>query len=548
VAALRNPRLKIPRGRTALGAGRQFSGFSSASHLASEPNVALGRGSRRRSDEFRMSSTTPLGLVRRTSIFRLLIAVPSLLLAGLFLSSSLPAQTPAVSVPDGETMPTGPYAAKLVEPLKIGDDYIEVTEAGTLRRRYRVWGDYSAEVTAWKSRADALAAHRPQPPHAFHLGCIFLKNATVICPEIRGTDGQPLRGAFSTPDAFAQQMRDRTAPAYCEFTHAFTGGAVESTWVFETLEGLTWTSPGTKPQWSCQAKAVGDQLEKALAKYRDAGIDMWVWCAGDPELVNGAPGAKMSGPPLGVSYTQWQIFGAFNLAICAPRLPVVIHEVNHRYLDNLRDIEGLQLTLFHALSAMGYEREDLGYPDLLGTYRAVYLDIIRPAMWERFSLTAHPRPTPEPFTGRFYQWSDVSDDCWFRLPLLTEKNLAALTGLNGLKFVANKGVRWRQFTVSEMDHFRLRSPYRPSADEKDTELNNVLSLGTESCAVLRTPTGHWLIVRPEVVDAYVGMLSRRGRGPPLLVAGWLNDGVCPLLVLRAPPELPVPRREIDYFR
>jgi hypothetical protein len=115
-----------------------------------------------------------------------------------------------------------------------------------------------------------------------------------------------------------------------------------------------------------------------------------------------------------------------------PRLPVVVHEVNHRYLDNLRDIEGLQLTLFHGLSAMGYEREDLGYPDLLASYRGVYLDIIRPAMWDRFSLTAHPRPDPEPFTGRMYQWSEVSDDCWFRLPLLTEKNLAALTGLPGL--------------------------------------------------------------------------------------------------------------------
>jgi len=99
-----------------------------------------------------------------------------------------------------------------------------------------------------------------------------------------------------------------------------------------------------------------------------------------------------------------------------------------------------------------------------------------------------------------------------------------------------------------MDHFRLGSPYRQAADEKDTELNNVLSLATESCAVLRTATGHWLIVRPEAVDAYVGMLSRRGKGAPLQVAGWLNDGVCPLLVLRAPPGLPVPRREIDYVR
>ena len=169
-------------------------------------------------------------------------------------------------------------------------------------------------------------------------------------------------------------------------------------------------------------------------------------------------------------------------------------------------------------------------------------------MWERFSLVAHARPKPEPFTGRLYQRSEVGDDCWFRLPLLGEKEMAELTGLSSLKFVADRGVRFRQFTLSDSDQIKLRSPYSATADEKDAALNNVLSLATESCAVLRTATGHWLVVRPEIADVYVEMLSRRGKGPPLPVAGWLNEGVCPLLVLRAPPELPVPAHEIDYFR
>lgn len=67
-------------------------------------------------------------------------------------------------------------------------------------------------------------------------------------------------------------------------------------------------------------------------------------------------------------------------------------------------------------------------------------------------------------------------------------------------------------------------------------------------AGLHTATGHWLTVRPEVADVYVEMLPARGKGAPLEVAGWLNEGVCPLLVLRAPPELPVPANEIGHFR
>ena len=33
---------------------------------------------------------------------------------------------------------------KLGAPLKFHDEFVEVTDAGTLRRRYRVWGDYPA--------------------------------------------------------------------------------------------------------------------------------------------------------------------------------------------------------------------------------------------------------------------------------------------------------------------------------------------------------------------------------------------------------------------
>lgn len=440
------------------------------------------------------------------------------------------------------------YPARLVEPLKFHDEFVEVTAAGTLRRRYRVWGDYAAETAAWKEKADAAARDRKEAPRVFRIGCIFLKDATMTFPDIPGTDGKPLRAAFSTPRDFEETMRTRTAQEYADFTWAFTGGAVKCQWAFETLSNLAWTDTGKKPAWGCQPKAISDQLETALAKHKDAKVDMWVWCAGQPKALNGGPKQKIGGPPYGISYTQWQLFGGYNIAICAPHLPLVVHEVNHRYLDNLLTIEGVRLTQFHGLGMMGYERGDLGYPDLLATYRSVYLHIIRPAMWQRFSLTGPASAKPEPFTGKLYRWVDVSPDCWFRLPVLTETDLAKLTGLPGLKIGAAPRTRWRQFTVPDDERALLQSPYSAAADDKDTGLNNVLSLAMESCAVLRTGTGHWLVVRPEVADVYVEMLRTRDKGPLLEAAGWINEGVCPLLVLRAPAELPVPANEIGYFR
>ncbi|MBI1371497.1 MAG: hypothetical protein GC159_01865 [Phycisphaera sp.] len=449
--------------------------------------------------------------------------------------------------------PPAKYPARLVESLKFGDEYVEVTEAGTLRRRYRVWGDYDAELAAWKKIADDEAAARAADPdgapRVFRIGCVFLKDAAITCPDLPGADGKPLRATFTTPDKFEHAMRDHAAQAYSDFTWAFTRGAVKCEWTFVTLHDLQWTAPGKRPQWGCQPKPIADQLDKTLAPYRDAHIDMWVWCAGAPTPINAAAKQRLPGPGYGVSYTQWQLHGAYNLAIGAPDVPVVVHEINHRYLDNLATIEGVQLTRFHGLEALGYARGDLGYNELLATYRSVYLHVIRPAMWRRFTLTGPNPNTPEPFTGKLYDWADVSDDCWFRLPLLTAPELAQLTGLPSLGIVAPRTPNFRHFTVDAADRDKVTSPYADKTDIADTAPNNLLNVHGESCAVLRTATGTWLIVRPEVADVYAALPTfRDATAAPLQAAGWINDGVCPLVVFRAPNELNVPKREIDWFR
>jgi hypothetical protein len=444
--------------------------------------------------------------------------------------------------------PAANYSAKFVDSLAFGDEFVEVTAVGTLRHRCIVWGDFAEEMAAWKAKADVAAKNRRQPPRTFRLGCIFLKDAKVVFPEVAGTNGQPLQAVYSTPLEFEVEMRTHTTREYADFTWAFSGGEVKCEWVFETLKGLTWTAAGRNPGWGCQPRAIGDQLEKSLAKHKDTRVDMWVYCAGTPETVNGLNKNTVAGPPYGISYTQWTLFGGYAIVVCAPQLPLLVHEVNHRYLDNLPNIEGIQLTTFHGLSLLGYEAGDLGYPDLLAAYRSIYQHFIRRDMWRRFSLTGPHGPRSEPFGGKLYKWSDVGDDCWFRLPLLERPHLAQLTGLPSLQLAADRNSKLRHFTVADSDRSKLLSPYAAAAVENDTALNNTLSLTTESCAVLRTATGHWLVVRPEVADVYVQGIASRGPSDPLPAAGWINEGVRPLLVLRAPPELVTPENEIGYFR
>ena len=210
------------------------------------------------------------------------------------------------------------YPVKLQEPLRYGGDLVEVTSQNTLRRRYRVWGDWEAELRTYLDEARANAAARGRRGARVRMGCLFLKNARITFPRIPGTDGQPLTGTFTTPAGFVQAMKTRGMREYSNFMFAFSRGELEVEWVTETLEGLHWISDTDQsPSWSCQPCALGDVFLKALAKYKGAGVCMWMLCAGEPTTVNGGPKQKIQSPPYGISYTQWPIHGGYSLVLSA---------------------------------------------------------------------------------------------------------------------------------------------------------------------------------------------------------------------------------------
>lgn len=442
------------------------------------------------------------------------------------------------------------YPVKLAGPLHWGPDSVEVTAAGTLRRRYRVWGDWDAEVRAYLAEARTNAAARGTPPRRVRMGCVFLKDARITFPRIAGADGRPLTGVYSTPADFIEGMTARGMPGYRDFMYAFSRGELEVEWLTATLEGLEWVSDADrKPAWSCQPKAAGEAFLKALASHRDDGVGMWMLCAGRPSTLNGRPDQRIGAPPYGISYTQWPIYGGYSLVISEPDVGLMVHEFNHRYLDNLPAIEGIRLTQFHGLANLGYGDADVGYPHLMNTYRSVYEHLIRRDMWRRFTLAGSNATPREAFSGKAYAWAEVSADCWFRLPELHRAELARLTGLPSFGMDAPPAKTWRLYTVAAADRAVVRSPYTETRTEDDTRPDNLLSLRTESSAVVRTATGHWLFVRPDLADLYVDMNAIAGRpGGPLPVYGYVLEGVRPLVVLRAPPEFPVPSREIGYFR
>ena len=165
-------------------------------------------------------------------------------------------------------------------------------------------------------------------------------------------------------------------------------------------------------------------------------------------------------------------------------------------------------------------------------------------MWRRFTVT-EPNKTPkEPFSGKAYAWDDVGNDCWFKLPDLTDADLARLTGIPSVKIEGDRTAKedeCRSWTVAAGDAAKVFSPYVAKPAEKETALNNVMKIRPESCAVLKTATGQWLLVKKELADVYVDMLKLSGKGnQPLPVYGYVNRDVLPLVLVKAPAEMPVP--------
>jgi hypothetical protein len=286
-----------------------------------------------------------------------------------------------------------------------------------------------------------------------------------------------------------------------------------------------------------------DQLLPALKEYEQANVAMWVFLCPRPETLN--PPAKGKGigvGPYGICYPGWALYGGYCMTVAAPAAGLWVHEFNHRYLDGLKNHEGIALTRVHSLGQLGYApglNLDEGYFN-------AYRHLIRPAIYDRFSIGEPNTTRVEPFSGKSYVWSEVQDDCWFKIPELHNAELAQLTGIDSLEIDTSYGGSARLFRVAEADRSKVLSSYvvpplpaKPSPapaggadgagqiaeppDANRPKLDNFIRTTHESCAVLKTATGQWLFVSVNMADLYAEMLTISGRGAqPLELYGYVN--------------------------
>ena len=472
--------------------------------------------------------------------------------------------------------PSGPargkhsYPADYKPPIKYGkEDIVGVTPEGTLSCRYRgdwddPWGKYMESYLA-EAKANAAARGVRQPKKVLFAAPIQKNTQVTAGSGILGIDGKPLRGHYSMPEA-QQQILHREAKKIADFFYAASDGEVTVEFIFPVLDGLKVANGKGKAILSIWPRGLQDQLLPMLKQYQNAGVIEWIFISGRVQVENskvdakGNPTQRFGNGPFGVSYTGWPLYGGYCMATTAASAGLWVHEFNHRYLDGLKRHAGVQLTRVHSQGQLGYAP---GH-NLDEIYFDAYRYLIRPAMWKRFSSTT-PKIAPlEPFSGKAYAWAEVQNDCWFKTPELHNAELAKLTGINSFEIVVFGGSQ-RLFKVAAADRSKVLSKYieppKPVKAKKGgapppgapppppVQLDNYIKMGAESCAVVKTATGTWLFVSANMADLYADMLKISGKGKEAVpVYGYVNEGVLPLLVFKAPAAMPLPTCEEGFFR
>jgi len=442
-----------------------------------------------------------------------------------------------------ETKKPDPRAPKLNQPLTYGDEFVEVTENNTFRRRYHDL-DYEKDLAFYMKEAKANA--KLHKPNTMKMLMVFCKDMRVTSEELKDENGDPVSGVYSASDELIKNA-DTGLQQFADFVFAYSGGAIKVEWQVEVIEQTLHHNAekeARKNKWWLNPTRIGDQFEAALSDYKDAGIDFMVFHCGAAIVDEDTRFNVVHG---GMAWGKGWIYGARMLTVTKTKLQLVTHEWLHHIVDiNIMRIEGLQLWKMHASRVLGFGKTDLGWSGHLAGY-AVRVRYFYPRdMWRRWDL--HKKPGPkEPFTGKAYAWDGVKYDCWHKLPQLGNAELVQLTGLKTLEVVSARSDSHTLFKVAADE--KLASPRTDDAKLEDASLNNFLDFTRESATVLRTETGHWLFVRPELADLYVDMPKfDKKTAQPLPVYGYLLEGLKPLIVIKAPATLAVPPNELGYFK
>ncbi|MCY2925887.1 MAG: chitobiase/beta-hexosaminidase C-terminal domain-containing protein, partial [Planctomycetota bacterium] len=430
-------------------------------------------------------------------------------------------------------------------PLPYNGEFVEVTNANTLRNRYASL-DFGKDMAFYLEQAKKAAAQTGKT------GTMTIKQ--VLIREIFLVDdaGKPL-AVCKLPEGFFTQIAEHEK-AFADFLFSSSNGAMKAKFLpAEIIDKVNYSVGKLGSNWWFNPKSVEGQLE-FLKKVKPGDIDfLWFYLHEANPIDN--PKGIISPEYGGMAYGSEEMSGARINTLNDHEIARSVHEWQHHIFDTtIQETEHITVTRGHGLIDAGYAWNALTWGGQYGTLNvgpclAYYRDCNRyyntRDMWLRWRLRPAHNIAHEPFSGKAYAWADVKNDMWFKLPQLDSAGLRALTGLPMIRVNAPDSALVLDAGTGE----GLLSPMLAGEIKTDTTLNNAVNFFEESAAYLRTPTGQWVFVKPQIADVYIDMLALRGgAAKPLAVYGYILEGCKALVAIKLPDDLPVPTDEVSFFR
>ena len=439
-----------------------------------------------------------------------------------------------------------PALEPLQAPITCNGESVEVTAANTLRCRYASQ-DFKEDLAFYTERARKNAAGRK--PGRIKLVEVFIKHLDVTARHKDNPDGK-IEGVCEIPPHFITEAKE-FEKLFSDFVYAASDGAATIEYLAPVIveQPIKYDQPSDGAgSWWLRPKWVEAQLD-FLKDYKQGDADYMFFFL-DVVKIKGTD--KLLWPAYGgMAWGDEEMKGTRLLTLNDHELARNVHEWQHHIFDTtLQETEDLTISRLHGFGDAGYSSGGPQWDGKLGPCLIYYRDLMRyyytRDMWERWRLKGQHHLPHAAFSNKAYVWNDVKNDYWYHLPQLKSKELALLTGLKSVEVQTQDA----NVLLKADPQASVSSPVLATADGNDCTLNNNVAFNYESAAVLKTPTGTWLFVKPQLMDFYVNMTRIAGdpKAKPLPVYGYVLEAQKALLALKLPDGMKLPATEAGFFK
>lgn len=402
---------------------------------------------------------------------------------------------PAVNVPIRFPVEAPAPAVSDAPYVQWGEWKVEINQWGNIGRAYKATGGWEEFKSLY---ADAQRKIAEGKAKVWKIKCVIFRRTNVLHKDRNGIL-HTQRAYLNTPE---ERFCLETFARFGALVEAFSQGAVDVQLTFSLEEEPVSGFYENNELWTLDPRDAGERYLRG--RFNRGDFDGLIYMF-HPGLTNsfsfgGMAGRINNAPAAYVIHSNGRERG-FRISHTEAMLHEWFHEVEDTYaLWGYGAVPAATLPNLHGGEENGYAADSLGYSGWFVWMRDLMMRAIRPAMWARMSNREEPDwqqalTVTRPYSGDSYQWHEVEDDCWAKLPYLTASDIKTRYGLDSFSAVAKDALV--AFVPLGRD---VKTGIRTQPSHLDSTLDNQLNFEREAVARITIGDRDVLFIRWDAVD------------------------------------------------